>query len=245
EVGAPADPIQQLHRLQLRRLQEVVDRLPPRETGPRPPGGQAPVFPAEQVQRRAVDLPVVLPIEVVGAQELKHLRDRKRVEEDRSDDRHLGIEVVRWYPPCGEWKRGRHAGFGQRSCVTITLTCALTSRCSFSDTWCSPSVLMGSFMSILWRSISTLCCAFRADATSWLVIEPNALSSAPTFRRTTTVLLSIWSATACASLRSCVSRLVAASRSRFASASAPFPAGTASLRRRRKLRPYPSATSFT
>src|SRR5690348_11808130 len=80
---------------------------------------------------------------------------------------------------------------------------------------------------------------------SWLVIEPKAFSSAPTFKRTTTVLLSISSATACASLRSFVSRLVAASRRRLASASAPLPAATASLRRSRKLRPYPSATSFT
>src|SRR5438874_2983738 len=80
---------------------------------------------------------------------------------------------------------------------------------------------------------------------SWFVIEPNALSSAPTFNRTTTVLLSISSATACASFLSFVSRLTAASCSRFASVSAPLPAGTASLRRRRKLRPYPSATSFT
>src|SRR5437868_5787128 len=104
---------------------------------------------------------------------------------------------------------------------------------------------MGSFRSILWRSISTRCCAFRAAAMSWLVIEPKALSSAPTFRRTTTVLLLISSATAWASVRSFVSRLTAASRSRLASASAPFPAATASLRRSRKLRPYPSATSFT
>src|SRR6266550_1191980 len=131
------------------------------------------------------------------------------------------------------------------SCVTITLTCALTSRCSFSATWCSPSVLMGSFRSILWRSISTRCCAFRAAAMSWLVIEPKALSSAPTFKRTTTVLLLISSATAWAAVRSFVSRLTAASRSRLASASAPFPAATASLRRSRKLRPYPSATSLT
>src|SRR5467141_4575926 len=80
---------------------------------------------------------------------------------------------------------------------------------------------------------------------SWFVIEPNALSSAPTFKRTTTVLLSISSATACASFLSFVSRLPAASCSRFASASAPLPAETASLRGSRKLRPYPSATSFT
>src|SRR3989475_6071723 len=80
---------------------------------------------------------------------------------------------------------------------------------------------------------------------SWFVIEPNALSSAPTFKRTTTVLLSISSATACASFLSFVSRLTATSCSRFASASAPLPAETASLRRSRKLRPYPSATSFT
>src|SRR5438105_5399636 len=80
---------------------------------------------------------------------------------------------------------------------------------------------------------------------SWFVIEPNALSSAPTFNRTTTVLLSISSATACASFLSFVSRLTAASCSRFASVSAPLPADTASLRRSRKLRPYPSATSFT
>src|SRR5207245_6514786 len=80
---------------------------------------------------------------------------------------------------------------------------------------------------------------------SWFVIEPNALSSAPTFNRTTTVLLSISSATACASFLSFVSRLTAASCSRFASVSAPLPAGTASFRRSRKLRPYPSATSFT
>src|SRR2546427_7737622 len=100
-------------------------------------------------------------------------------------------------------------------------------------------------MSILCRSMSTRCCALSAAATSWLVIEPNALSSAPTFRRTTTVLLSMSSATACASVRSFVSRLTAASRNRFASASAPFPAATASLRRSRKLRPYPSATSLT
>src|SRR2546421_5963637 len=80
---------------------------------------------------------------------------------------------------------------------------------------------------------------------SWFVIEPNALSSAPTFNRTTTVLLSISPATACASFLSFVSRLPAASCSRFASVSAPLPAGTASLRRSRKLRPYPSATSFT
>src|SRR6266480_1303778 len=100
-------------------------------------------------------------------------------------------------------------------------------------------------MSILCRSMSTRCCALSAAATSWLVIEPNALSSAPTFRRTTTVLLSMSSATACAWVRSFVSRLTAASRNRFASASAPLPAATASLRRSRKLRPYPSATSFT
>src|SRR3989442_11205072 len=100
-------------------------------------------------------------------------------------------------------------------------------------------------MSILCRSISTRCCAFSAAAMSWLVIEPNALSSAPTFNRTTTVLLSISSATVCASVRSFVSFLEAASRRRFASASAPLPAATASLRRSRKLRPYPSATSLT
>src|SRR2546428_416293 len=100
-------------------------------------------------------------------------------------------------------------------------------------------------MSILCRSISTRCCAFSAAAMSWFVIEPNALSSAPTFNRTTTVLLSISSATACAWFLSFVSRLTAASCSRFASVSAPLPADTASLRRSRKLRPYPSATSFT
>src|SRR5437899_2965671 len=100
-------------------------------------------------------------------------------------------------------------------------------------------------MSILCRSISTRCCAFSAAAMSWLVIEPNALSSAPTFNRTTTVLLSISSATVCASVRSFVSFLEAASRRRFASASAPLPAATASLRRSRKLRPYPSATRPT
>src|SRR5205807_9529743 len=83
------------------------------------------------------------------------------------------------------------------------------------------------------------------EAMSCFVNEPNAFSSAPIFNRTTTVLLSISSATACASLRSFISRLTAASRSRFASASAPLPAATASLRRSRKLRPYPSATSFT
>src|SRR5438309_10900611 len=80
---------------------------------------------------------------------------------------------------------------------------------------------------------------------SWLVIEPKALSSAPTFKRTTTVLLLISSATACASTRAFVSRLTAASRSLLASVSAPLPAATASLRRSRKLRPYPSATSLT
>src|SRR5438445_4422709 len=80
---------------------------------------------------------------------------------------------------------------------------------------------------------------------SWLVIEPKALSSAPTFKRTTTVLLLISSATACASTRSFVSRLTAASRSLLASVSAPLPAATAGLRRSRKLRPYPSATSLT
>src|SRR5438132_3018540 len=100
-------------------------------------------------------------------------------------------------------------------------------------------------LSSLWRSVWTRCCAFSAAAMSWLVIEPNALSSAPTFNRTTTVLLSISSATVCASVRSFVSFLEAASRRRFASASAPLPAATASLRRSRKLRPYPSATSLT
>src|SRR3989449_3417408 len=100
-------------------------------------------------------------------------------------------------------------------------------------------------MSILCRSISTRCCAFRAEAMSWFVIEPNALSSAPTFNRTTTVLLSTSSAAACASFFSSVPGVTAASCSRFASVSAPLPAATASLRRSRKLRPYPSATSFT
>src|SRR5712692_4823261 len=50
---------------------------------------------------------------------------------------------------------------------------------------------------------------------SWFVIDPKALSSAPTLRRTTTVLLSISSAKAWASTRSFVSRLTAASRIRF------------------------------
>src|SRR4029077_10591310 len=104
---------------------------------------------------------------------------------------------------------------------------------------------MGSLRSILCRSISTRCCAFIAAAMSWLVIEPKAFSSAPIFKRTTTVLLSISSATACASVRSFVSRLTATSRRRLASASAPLPAATASFRGSRKLRPYPSATSFT
>src|SRR5207302_7255091 len=184
-------------------------------------------------------------IEVLWVEKLQNLRHRKWVDEDRSQDRHLRVEVVRWYPPCGEWKRGRHGKAFQRSCVTITLTCASTSRCSLSGTLCSPSVLIGSFRSILCRSISTRCCALSAAAMSWFVIEPKALSSAPIFNRTTTVLLSISSATACASSRSFVSRLTATSRSRFASVSAPLPAATARLRRSRNLRPYPSATSFT
>src|SRR5207249_3443396 len=65
--------------------------------------------PLPLVQGRAVDLPVVLAVEILGVQELQHLGDGERFEKDRPDDRDLGVEVVRWYPPCGEWKRGRHA----------------------------------------------------------------------------------------------------------------------------------------
>src|SRR5438445_446571 len=183
QLGPPADPIEQPHLLQLRREGDVVDRLAR----------------GKQVERGAIDLAVVFPIEVFRVKELQHFGDRERIEKDRPDDRHLRVEVMRWYSPCGERQRGRHTGDGQRSCVTITLTWAATSRCSFSETWCSPSVLIGSFRSILCRSISTRCWALSAAAMSWLVIEPKALSSAPTFNRTTTVLLSISSATACAS----------------------------------------------
>src|SRR5437867_8610320 len=93
QLRPPADPRQQAHLLQLRRPGDVVDRLSR----------------GEQVQGRAVDLPVVLAVEIIGVQELQHIGDGARVEKDRTDDRYTGVALVRWYPPCGEWKRGRHA----------------------------------------------------------------------------------------------------------------------------------------
>src|SRR5579859_3021872 len=80
---------------------------------------------------------------------------------------------------------------------------------------------------------------------SCAVIEPKALSSAPIFSRTTTVLLLISSASACAASRSLASRFEAAFFNLLASASTPFRATTASFRGRRKFLPYPSVTSFT
>jgi len=92
ELRATTHPIEQAHGLQLRRESDVVDRLTR----------------GEEVERRPVDLAVVLAIEVFGVQELQDLGDRKRVEQYRSDDRHLGVKVVGGHPPLNERNRGRH-----------------------------------------------------------------------------------------------------------------------------------------
>src|SRR5437868_1239820 len=83
EMRASADAFQNAHRLQLRGQRDVVDGLAP----------------GEQVERRAIDLAVVLAVEVLGVQELQHLGYRQRVHEDRPEHGHLRVEVVWRHPP--------------------------------------------------------------------------------------------------------------------------------------------------
>ena len=50
--------------------------------------------PLEQLQHRAEDAPVGLPVEVLRAQEFRDLDDRLAVDQDRAEHRLLGLEAM-------------------------------------------------------------------------------------------------------------------------------------------------------
>ena len=75
QLGAASHPFQDAELLQLGRQGDVVDRL----TLP------------EEVLGGPIDVAVVLPVEVLGMQELQDLGDREWVEKNGSKHRHLGI----------------------------------------------------------------------------------------------------------------------------------------------------------
>src|SRR5579875_791090 len=137
------------------------------------------------------------------------------------------------------WIEKQRAGYVSGS--TMTVICAVTSRCSRRSTLCSPTVRIGSSNSILRRSIWNFCVS-SASAISFAVTEPNNWLFSPT--RWWMVTLTLASIRA----RSSASLLAFASRRRYASRSCSTiflfasVAGTARRSGNRKLRAEPSAT---
>src|SRR5262249_556605 len=90
QVSAATDPLQHTELFQLRRERHVVDGLS---------------F-AEQVEGGAIDLRVVLAVEILGVEEVQHPRHRRLVQQDGAEDRGLGLEVLRLDSALGPAQNG-------------------------------------------------------------------------------------------------------------------------------------------
>src|SRR5207249_11635812 len=112
--------------------------------------------------------PVCVAVEVVGVDDFRREIEGVVVEQNRTEHRPLGFEVVRQralgdsdvrHPAGAGWTNrecssrtgvDRHAlVFSTASATTRTFTVAVTSRCSLIGTSYSPSFLIGSCSSIL------------------------------------------------------------------------------------------------
>src|SRR5262249_21484 len=90
QVSAATDPLQHTELLQLRRERHVVDRL---------------AF-AEQVEGGAIDLCVVLAVEILGVEEVQHPGHRRLVQQDGAQYRGLSLEVLRLDSALGPAENG-------------------------------------------------------------------------------------------------------------------------------------------
>src|SRR5947208_6507610 len=224
----PTNPLEHPHLLQLRCQRQQVDRI------------RAVV----EVQRRAVNLSMMIQIEIIGTEEIGHPDDRVAVEHQRTEYRRLGFKVVRRHAAAGRrWSR-RASQVNRQAEVTISGILAVTSRWSFTCALPGPIALTGSSNSIFRRSSVMPCCCLSADATSALVTAPNSMPSFPLRSFKVTWAASRRTARALASDSSRCSRWTAVAFCRSTCSCAPRVAGWASLRGIRKFRAKPSATSL-
>src|ERR1700733_1404064 len=128
--------------------------------------------------------------------------------------------------------------------TTLTLTCALTSRCSLMVTVWSPRDFNGSLRTILLRSTSNPLAASSA-AMSAEVTEPNRWPPSPDLRVKLSTTGSSLLNSSSAWIFSEAERRAAADFICSMTALLASVACSASLRGSRKLRPYPSATLTT
>src|SRR5207302_657448 len=159
----PTNPLEHPHLLQLRCQRQQVDRI------------RAVV----EVQRRAVNLSMMVQIEIIRTEEIGHPDDRVAVEHQRTEYRRLGFKVVRRHAAAGRRRSRRASQVNRQAEVTISGIRAVTSRWSFTCALPGPIALTGSSNSIFRRSSVIPCCCLSADATSALVTAPNSLPSFP------------------------------------------------------------------
>src|SRR5437867_1486493 len=163
EERLATNALEHTHLLQLRRQRQQVNRIGP----------------VVQVQRGAVDLRVMVQIEVLRTEEVGHPDDRVAVEHQRTEYRRLGFEVVRRHAATGRRRSRRAPQVNRQAEVTISGIRAVTSRWSFTCALPGPIALTGSSNPIFRRSSVMPCCCLSADATSASVTAPNSLPSFP------------------------------------------------------------------